>query len=1337
MDKNTNVNTVINGTSQNDVLHGTNGNDTIYGLGGNDVLIGRDGHDSLYGGSGNDRLYGGNDNDILHGGEGRDVMRGQAGDDIYYVDNIGDTVIEAANEGTDTIYSSVSYTASPNVENLALIGSDRINGTGNNGDNVLAGNSNYNRLNGGRGNDTIYGNRGEDTIDGGEGNDKLYGGADRDNIFGGNGNDLLDGGEGKDVMRGQAGDDVYYVDNVGDTVIEAANEGTDTIYSSVSYTASQNVENLTLTGNDRINGTGNNSDNILVGNDNYNRLNGGRGNDTIYGNGGEDTIDGGEGDDKLYGGADRDNIFGGSGNDLLDGGEGKDVMRGQAGDDVYYVDNVGDTVIEAANEGTDTIYSSVSYTASQNVENLTLTGNDRINGTGNNSDNILVGNDNYNRLNGGRGNDTIYGNGGEDTIDGGDGDDKLYGGADRDNIFGGNGNDLLDGGEGRDVMRGQAGDDVYYVDNVGDTVIEAANEGTDTIYSSVSYTASQNVENLILTGNDRINGTGNNSDNILVGNDNYNRLNGGRGNDTIYGNGGEDTIDGGEGDDRIDGGADRDNIFGGSGNDILRGGEGKDVVNGGDGDDSLVVVGNLTAGSKSTNAAYDAVLGTSLAKMAGTDWNEVVDGEILRGGNGTDTLYVFGTTDLSKAILESIEKIEMPSDVTMTADQLSAVEVSGDKVGTLRVKEESAEKVIVLDDQQLNGIRQLDIGSNVVIEVKNIDSLNGIHIISGEGTLRFTEATELTTDHTITGTVTVINADGTPAAGKAEVLDHIASATDNDTVVTEVKDLDYQDQLSDEVKDSSDTVLVLQGSEGNDFLEGSSSNDALNGANGNDILVGRDGNDIFVIEGAGKKTIIDGGSNQDIDTIVFHNAKEGVNIDLSQFKGNVGSDTTIQIGAGDSGGVAGAAGDKTNLMLIIDTSGSMSGQNMLNAQKAAIELIDKYGQVGNMAIRIIGFDSDGFVQFNGVDSWMNKEDAVKAINTLYAGGGTNYYAALDTAEQAFISNRGNIFHEDGQNFSMFLSDGYPNSPIQMPRQLQWEDFAIKYQIVSHAIGFGGIYSKDALEPIAFDGTKVVNTTDNHDPGQIDPILEGDIDKLSTTVTGTAKTDFIENVGGSNHDDTIVGNSLNNEIRAGAGNDILDGREGNDKLYGQAGDDTYVFSRGYGQDVIIDHQGDNAIHFKGLNAGDVSIQSSQDAAGHESWTIQINGTNDSITIDHQIHGSDVAVNSFVFEDGTLSNTEFAQLNGMGTTNIMGASAENSNLVVHSHNLPADKAELIDISDASGGLLESSNDGVLDSQLNGLLPEPVATGSIGAADTVAYAATEAAVYVDDNVQNTAVI
>ena len=58
-------------------------------------------------------------------------MIGGLGNDTYVVDNVGDVVTEALNEGTDTVQSSVSFALGANVENLTLTGSANINGTGN------------------------------------------------------------------------------------------------------------------------------------------------------------------------------------------------------------------------------------------------------------------------------------------------------------------------------------------------------------------------------------------------------------------------------------------------------------------------------------------------------------------------------------------------------------------------------------------------------------------------------------------------------------------------------------------------------------------------------------------------------------------------------------------------------------------------------------------------------------------------------------------------------------------------------------------------------------------------------------------------------------------------------------------------------------------------------------------------------------------------------------------------------------------------------------------------------------------------------------------------------
>ncbi|WP_272913820.1 putative Ig domain-containing protein [Xanthomonas citri] len=128
----------ITGTSRNDTLTGTTGNDTIDGL------------------------------------AGADTMTGLAGDDTYIVDNTGDKAVEAANAGTDTVMSSVSFTLGANVENLVLAGSGAINGTGNELNNRLTGNAGANVLTGGAGADYLDGGAGTDTLAGGLGNDTYW-----------------------------------------------------------------------------------------------------------------------------------------------------------------------------------------------------------------------------------------------------------------------------------------------------------------------------------------------------------------------------------------------------------------------------------------------------------------------------------------------------------------------------------------------------------------------------------------------------------------------------------------------------------------------------------------------------------------------------------------------------------------------------------------------------------------------------------------------------------------------------------------------------------------------------------------------------------------------------------------------------------------------------------------------------------------------------------------------------------------------------------------------------------------------------------------------------------
>lgn len=156
---------------------------------------------------------------------------------------------------------------------------------------------------------------------------------------------------------------------------------------------------------------------------------------------------------------------------------------------------MGDVVVEGANEGIDTVNTSVSYVLRANIENLVLTGN-AIGGGGNALNNIITGNAADNILNGGAGVDTAIGG---------------------------------------------AGNDRYFVDETSDVTTELGGEGSDIVFSTATnYVLNANVEHLIVWGAG-LNGTGNAGDNIIYGNALNNTLADGAGSDILVGGRGRDT----------------------------------------------------------------------------------------------------------------------------------------------------------------------------------------------------------------------------------------------------------------------------------------------------------------------------------------------------------------------------------------------------------------------------------------------------------------------------------------------------------------------------------------------------------------------------------------------------------------------------------------------------------------------------------------------------------------------------------------------------------------------------------------------------------------------------
>ncbi len=919
------------GNDGDNIINGGNGADTLNGGLGIDTLVGGDGNDTyiidhtndqiiegvgggvdtvrvaanVYGlnpniesltfiGSGNffgtgnasaNTIIGGTAADTLDGGAGADTLIGGAGNDVYAVDDLGDVVIELAGEGIDEVRTTLaSYTLAANVENLTFIGSGAFTGTGNGLANVIQGGTGNDTLDGGAGTDTLRGGAGNDTYlvsdaadfivenagegtdevrtgltsytlaanvenlvytggaafiaTGNTGNNLITGGAGNDSLTGDAGNDTLDGGTGADTLVGGTGNDTYIVDNTGDVITELAGQGTDTVRTGLaSYTLGANVENLVFTGSGPVTFTGNALNNSLAG------------------------------------GAGADLLSGLDGNDTLNGGAGADTLIGGTGNDTYVVDNIGDVLVELPGEGTDTVQSSISHTLLADFENLTLTGSAAIAGTGNAANNLLTGNGAANVLSGLAGDDTLNGGGGADTL------------------VGGTGNDL------------------YVVDNAGDSVVELADEGTDTVNASVSWMLGANVENLTLTGSGAINATGNDLGNVLTGNSGANVLDGGLGADNMAGGAGDDVyiVDdagdlvtelAGQGTDEVrtslsvyalganvermtytgggsfsgagngldnllTGGAGDDTLIGGAGNDTLAGGLGTDSLAGGLGDDVYLVDGaggqvielagegwdevRTGLSSYSLTANVEALTFSGAGTFAGTGNdldNRLVGGigsDTLSGGSGTDTLDGGAGGDLLiGGFGDDLYIVDSPDD--------QIVELLGegiDEVRTALAGYTLTDGVEILTYTGLGSFSGDGNGlDNRLQGGAGADTLDGG---AGNDTLIGGLGDDVYRIDSV-GDVVVETADGG--------IDEVRTTLSVFTLGDNVERLLLQGGAGLGIGNMLDNALV--GGSGNDSLEGWFGNDTLSGGLGDDLLTGGEGADLFVFAtGDGQDLITD------------------------------------------------------------------------------------------------------------------------------------------------------------------------------------------------------------------------------------------------------------------------------------------------------------------------------------------------------------------------------------------------------------------------------------------------------------------------------------------------
>ena len=1147
------------------------GNDSITAGALNDTLNGYAGNDTLSGGLGDDTLIGGTEVDVLIGGLGSDIYKVE----LTATGGLQDSVTEALNAGledkielqgtsTNAIASTITLGANIEILDASATSLSKLNLTGNTLANTLIGNAANNILDGSASADSLIGGVGDDTYivdiyttglgvlattslqdsiteNALEGNDtltvrgsavlinastislagtelenisvsltratklNLTGNAFDNKITGNAADNFLIGDFGADTLIGGTGNDTYSVDNVGDIVTELLNSGIDMIQSSIGFnltTSGSNIENLTLTGADNINGTGNAFNNTIIGNVGINILDGGTGNDSLSGS---------DGDDMLYGGLGLDTLNGGAGVDSLVGGDGADT---------YLVDDTNDDVVEtsAATGGIDLIKSTANtYTLRANVENLTLIGlaANNIVGIGNTLANTIVGDDGNNQLEGLDGNDTITGGLGDDTLISGLGIDVLNGGLGNDTLYG-------NGDLSTDALNGGAGDDTYHIDLIQtgttaatykvalqDTITEASSAGADSLIlhgsfihdNATTLMLATTLENLDASDTEftKLNITGNALNNVITANDANNVLSGLAGDDTLSGLAGNDTLDGGAG---------------------------KDVLRGGSGDDTYII---------------DNVLDV-IDEEGNLDTGDTVKYGINASAGLASTLTIgstnFNAVQLTATLFTSLDLTQIEH---LTITGAGKYNIVGNAVNNNLV------------GNAANNSIEGGLGNDSIDGGAGADTMNG-----GLG------------DDTYF--VDVIKPAG--SGGDVIIEDDITLNFGNDTVNTTFS----ADLRSAQFEGIENLTLVgaalnATGDDGDNELTGNAAANTLDGGTGADTLIGGNGNDTYIVDSVDdviKETnaLAIGGVDLVQSLVTFDlsdNSGENIRTNIEKLTMLTASTTNLALNNID------AIGNELNNIIIGNIgnnvlNGGIGIDNMTGGDGSDIYIVDNIGDITS--------ETNANTATGGVDEVRTSVTRTLGLNieNLVLTDLANINGIGNALSNVITGNGGNNILDGGANVDT-LAGGAGNDIYILDIVASGIAPNITVGLQDDIIEVNG--EVDGIDTLKLRGTIAIPTTTVASVIELTGSL-ANIENLDISGTTTTRLNLI----GNDFNNVIIGNVANNIMTGGLGNDSLDGGAGNDTINGGIGNDT--LNGGLGADVLEGGDGDDVYIVDNIN-----------------------------------------------------------------------------------------------------------------------------------------------------------
>ncbi|WP_421232875.1 beta strand repeat-containing protein [Aeromonas jandaei] len=191
-----------------------------------------------------------------------------------------------------------------------------------------------------------------------------------------------------------------------------------------------------------------------------------------------------------------------------------------------------------------------------------------------------------------------------------------------------------------------------------------------------------------------------------------------------------------------------------------------------------------------------------------------------------------------------------------------------------------------------------------------------------------------------------------------------------------------------------------------------------------------------------------------------------------------------------------------NLVLVLDSSGSIGNTNMQVIKDAVTNLMNSYGN-SLVKVMLVDFDSSATVKSVGSQVWLTKDQVTGQLTSISSGGSTDY----DDALQAVRDNYGTPPSADN-TFVFFISDGVPSSAdeaINATERNDWTNFLTQKGIDgAYAVGIGSTSVLDAdLQSVAWspsgahnNNVVVINTA-----GQ----LSGTLTNLTQVIDGNVTT----------------------------------------------------------------------------------------------------------------------------------------------------------------------------------------------------------------------------------------